>query len=176
MQAQETKPAGMCSPSERQSCSGIPLPETSGSLLASAGPDGNGTTQNCEQAAGTGTFLLPFNAMLKLKTYRYLPPPCHPSSLQLIIFALAPFGTFCCCREGSVCSSRLSTRGTSHSSSCNSPASTSLIKPGCTTRRTGGSLSLSLAPSSSPSIQRFDVSGCDDNTLTKLVISLSWAG
>lgn len=65
LQTRETKPAGICDPSKRQSCSGISLPETSGSLLASAKPDGNGTTQNCEQAAGTATFLLPFNVMLK---------------------------------------------------------------------------------------------------------------
>jgi len=78
---------------QTQSCSGISLPETSGSLLASAEPDGNGTMQSREQAAGTGTFLLPFHAMLKLKTYHSLPPPCHPIPLQLIPVALAPSGT-----------------------------------------------------------------------------------
>lgn len=110
-----------------------------------AEPGRNGATHNCEQAAEMGTALLPRNTTLKLKTYCYLPPPCHPRSLQLITFALAPSG---CCGKGGSCSVWLSARGTSRSPSCSIPASTSLIKAVCTMRRTG--LPLPFSPCIAP--------------------------
>lgn len=146
---------GAHSPLERQSCSGIPLPETSGSPLGRA-------------AAGRGTLLLPFNVTLNWKQRSYLPPPCRPSSLQLISSALSPFGMGVTAGRAAsaargVCTGHVAVPRLQHPGEHIPNEDTERIP----TRGTRGSFALLLAPSSSLSIPPSSAGGCDDNTLAE---------
>ena len=176
-QAQKTKPAGICSPSDAELLRDF----TPGDIWVPAGlcrtrrqrHDAEPRT-SCRD--GNISPSISCDVEIKNVPFSSTPLSSHPSATN----SRCPrsFWHLGCCREGSVCSLQLFARGTSRSPSRSSPASTALTEPVGTTQRTRSSLSLSLTPASSPSAhrRRFDVSGCDDNTLAELVISPSGAG